>query len=212
MSVSETATSVPGVRLPKDMPSNWSAREIVYARYTIDLTRPEGDRVVAQPCSYVVRDVSIEDFIKSRLKRHPLPERAATYEQAANDPEPKRPINIFVSEPCWVVIELDDLWDWCFKPNGPGLTTKVDHKSKNGALNHVLAGGATVGPNGPSTKDCRLVYFGVACRLDLEHQRFLCHVDTSRLGLRDDPIEPDIPNDGGRFPFPVDGTPCGDDA
>ena len=207
----EATTTGPGVKLPKDKPGNFSPSEIVYTRYSYDRTKPDGERVIPDPGSHVVRNMSIEDFINSRVKGGPLPPADCTYKQPGDDSAPQRPINIFVSEQCWLVIELDPSEKWQFSPGEPGITTRKDHQDDNWGLTHVMPGGQLVGSEGPTGDGCLLIYFGVNARCKNEHQRFLCNIDMSQLGFRDDPVDPDIPNDGGKFPFPLFGKPCPED-
>jgi len=209
-SETETTATVPGVKLPKDRPDGFEPVEIVYTRYTVDRTKPEGKRIVPQPGSHVVRGMTIEDFIDARVNGR-LPPADDTYQQAGNDSGEKRPINIFVSEQCWLVIELDEKEKWQFKPGAPGITTRDDHQDDNWGLMHVMPRGKLADGDGPTGDGCRMIYFGVNARCGNERQRFICNVDVSQLGLREDPIDPDIPNDGGKFPYPLWGKPCPED-
>lgn len=208
----EATKIVPGVELPKDRPVNFTPSEIVYTRYTYNRTRPEGERVVPNPGSHVMHGADIDAFIAARVKGRPLPPADAVYRQAGDDPAQERPINIFVSEQCWLVIELDPWETWQFTPGAPGITTPTDHKDDNWGLMHVMSDGTIADGKGPTGDGCRLIYFGVNARRTNEHQRFICNIDLSGVGLTDLLVDPDIPNDGGRFPFPLDDDPSLEDA
>lgn len=207
----ETGATAPGFRLQKERPSKFEPVEIVYTRYTIDRTKPEGEQVVPELGSQVVRGMTIEEFIDWRVHGR-LPPADDVYHQASDDSAEARPINIYVSDQCWVVIELDDKEKWQFRPGAPGITTRDDHKDDNWGLMHLMPLGKFADGEGSTGDGCRLIWFGVNARCKNEHQRFICNVDRLPAGLRDDPIEPDIPNDGGKFPFPLYGKPCPEDA
>jgi len=196
---------------PADSPINvplattgncWQLREIVYAHYTYDDKKPEGQRVSAKTRSRVVRGMDIERFVEHRLS---LPDSLPEGDMRPwpeGDPEEDRPLNNYVSEPCWVVIELDRNVPWYFEPNQPGITTQFAYKDDNSDLMHVTPDGLRAGCLGPDDIDCRLIYFVVQRRTEtMQHQKFLCHVIHKDKRLDDpDQIDPDIPNDGGRFP------------
>lgn len=205
----KTPMTTTGFRLPRERPSAFNPVEIVYTRYAIDRTRPPGRQVVSRPGGCVIRGMSVDDFIASRVKKDPLPTCATTYGQLAE--AASRPIDIYVSDECWLVIELDEQEKWQFTPGQPAITTRDDHKDDNWGLTHVMPKGPSAGGDGPSGPGCRIIYFGVHARCGHERQRFICNVDFSQIGFLDEQIDPDIPNDGGKFPFPLIGKPCPED-
>lgn len=201
---SNAAVPPPEFDLPQDEPENWEAIEIVYTFYTRNSV---GD-VVAQPRSYVVCKKTIQEFIRDVRLGAPLPPSCYTRTKHPHDPAPvEQPIDIYVGCKSYVVIELDRQFDWRFKKGRPGVTTKVDYGDSNWGLRHVMPGGAEFDNVGPSADDCRIVYFGMRERDDYQRQHFRLHVVSGKG--REDPvlIDPDIPNDGGRFPA-IDRSPC----
>lgn len=196
------ATEIRDIPLP-DTGTDWDLGEIVYTHYSYDETAPVGRRVLPTPRSYAVKERDIKRFIQQRIKRLPLPQ-GQTLGWRSDDPEPDRPINIYVTDPCWVVIQLDSNVDWQFEPGQPGITAQGDYGHENCDLKHVTMSGVLAGSVAPADEPCRLIYFAVPQRLrkEWDHQKFRCHIVRRNKRL-DDPVDPDIPNDGGRFPFPV---------
>ena len=209
----ETSQATSGVPLPNRNGQGLAPEEIVYALYTYDRTQPEGRRVSALKRGYVVRSTDVKRFAQARIDRDDLPAHVQTRRPAPTDRKPDRPLNIYVGKPCWVVIELDRDADWQFEPGQPGITTATSHDDDNCDLMHVMSDGTPAGSVAPAAGVCRLIYFRVQKRKDIEHQRFHCHIIHGR-GRLDDPdaVDPDIPNDGGRFPFPLIGAPHADEA
>lgn len=212
----ETAEHTVGVPLPNTMGQGEAPREIVYARYNYKKTNPARRRVVVDKRSYVVpltANETIETFLQARVDHLPLPQHGRTRQRRSGDPKPDRPVNIYVGDPCWVVIELNHKVDWRFEPGQPGVTVEDGHGDDNCDLGHVMADGTLAGPVAPASGVCQLVYFRVQRRDEIEHQRLYCHIVHENKRLEDpDQVDPDIPNDGGRFPFPIDGTPGEHDA
>lgn len=196
-----------GVPLPSTS-GIWKLGEVVYTQYTYDEMMPPGHRVIAKIRSYAVPESDIAAFVDARLRRLPLTDTGKVRQWPGEDPVLDRSINIYVGGPCWVVIELDPNIDWHFEPNQPGITTKHDHGDNNCDLMHVMDHATRAGSLGPDDRDCRLIYFVVNKRPTRhDHQRFLCNVIHTNKRLEDpDQIDPDIPNDGGRFPFPYLGA------
>jgi hypothetical protein len=189
----------PGVPLP-DTGEHWKLSEVVYTQYGYDERLPEGHRVFAKIRSYAVRESDIERFVEARRRREPIPGGGSVREWGRASRQKDRPLNIHIRKPCWVVIELDPNIDWQFEPDQPAVTTKIPYGDDNCDLVHVMTDGTRVHSRAPAEGKCRLIYFVVKSRpRDWHHQGFLCHV--IRAGKRrEDPIDPDIPNDGGRFP------------
>lgn len=195
------------VNIPLPVRAGSPLNEIVYTQYSYDDTKPKGQKVIITTRSFVVRDTPVDRFVQSRLNSLPMPAHVQTRVWNPEDPIEDRPINIYVGNLCWVVIELDRKIDWHFEPNKPGITTKSDYSDDNCDLVHVMQNGAMAGASGPSDDTCRLIYFVVQRRLiKMEHQGFRCHIIHGKTRLDDpDQVDPDIPNDGGRFPFPLIG-------
>lgn len=188
-----------GVPLP-DTGEHWQLGEVVYTQYSYDERLPDGHRVFAKIRSYAVRTTDIEGFVEACRKRERLPAGGKVHKWRRTSQKSDRPLNIYVHKQCWVVIELDPDIDWQFEPNQRGVTTKVAQGQDNCDLMHVMSDGTVVPSVAPADGVCRLVYFVVQGRpKDWDYQGFLCHV--ARGGKRgEDTIDPDIPNDGGRFP------------
>lgn len=188
--------------LPTAMREGWSSDEIVYTLYTFNPATPGGKHVWPKISSHVFTRIDIETFISDRLAGRPLPTPTMIREHNPADTGSKKDINIYVGLPCYVVVELEGGRQWQFTAHRPAITAHADYQDDNGALEHVMPNGDLAGPTGPSGDDCRLAYFGVNARCRYEHQSFTLHLDFGRSGRRDpDQIDPDIPNDGGKFPF-----------
>lgn len=198
-----TGQTDPEFHLPSD-PPGWTAIEIVYTFYT----RDDAGNVVPKPRSYVVCRKTIAEFINSVCAGALLPPSCYVRHKHEEDLATEHPIDIYVGCKSYVVIELDRELDWRFQKDRPGVTTTRDYGDNNWGLRHVMPDGAEYGNDGPKTDDCRIVYFGVNERgIDCERQHFRLHVVSGKG--REDPVEidPDIPNDGGKFPM-FDRSPC----
>lgn len=188
--------------LPTAMRAGWIPYEIVYTLYTFDPATPGGKNVRPKVPSHVFTGVDIKTFINDRLAGRPLPPATMVRDHNDEDPIAKKDLDIYVGRPCYVVVELEGRRQWQFTAHRPAITAHADYQDDNGALEHVMPNGDLAGPSGPSGDDCRLAYFGVNARCKYEHQGFTFHLDFGRPGLRDpDQVDPDIPNDGGKFPF-----------
>lgn len=212
MNTTETEDHPVGVPLPNIMGQGEAPKEIIYTLYSYKKSNPAHRRVLVPKRSYVVPltdTMTIETFLQSRVDHGPLPPHSLTRHQRSDDQKPDRQVNIYVGDPCWVVIELDHKIDWRFEPGQPGITVEPGHGDDNCDLGHVMTDGTLAGPVAPPQGVCQLIYFRVQKRREIQHQQFYCHIIHENKRLDDpDQVEPDIPNDGGRFPFPIDGTPC----
>lgn len=191
--------------LPAQVRPGWEAGEIVHTRYTFDEADPKGT-LKGSAGSYVTSPIDIEAFVRDRLRGVSLPPPYIVRSRDSQDtcPVPARSIDIYTGRACYVVIELDPGPGWQFKIGEPGITTVDDHYDDNGALRHVMPDGRILDHKGPDGPGCRLIYFSVNRRCEFEHQQFLCHIEFGPR-LVDDPdppaVDPDVPNDGGKFPF-----------
>lgn len=191
-----------GEPLPTTMRAGWCPDEIVYTLYTFNPATPGGKHVRPKVSSHVFTGVDIKTFIRDRIAGRPLPTPVMIREHNSEDTGSKKDINIYVGRPCYVVVELEGGRQWQFTAHRPAITAHADYQDDNGALEHVMPNGDFAGPSGPTGDNCRLAFFGVNARCKYEHQGFTFHLDFGRSGLRDpDQIDPDIPNDGGKFPF-----------
>lgn len=182
---------------------DWAPYEIVYTRYT----RNKAGDIVTHPGSYVVCKKTIEQFIKELLNGEQMAPACYTRKRHADDKEPGTPQDIYVGCASYVVIELDPRLDWHFENGRPGVTTKEDYGTSNRDLRHVMANGTVLGSDGPEGNDCRIVYFAVTERDKVQRQHFHLHVVSEKQHKDPVQIDPDIPNDGGKFPtFPR--SPC----
>ncbi|MBF0664869.1 MAG: hypothetical protein IR159_04895 [Brevundimonas sp.] len=189
--------------LPQHLWSGWKAAEIIYTFYTYDPADPQGT-VHGAPRSLQLRRTDVEAFVRERLKSPDVPHQGYIRHRDPEDhwPVPDRPIDIYVGRPCYVVIELDRKLPWQFRPGHPAITSWDDNFDDNGALHHLMPDGRIVGGEGPPGEGCRIAWFGVNRRCHFEHQKFVCHIVPAGVELRDPvSVDPDIPNDGGKFPF-----------
>lgn len=202
--MTDTEVDIGDFPLPATMRAGWKPEEIVYARYTFDPVDPKGT-LKGDPTGYVICGMDVETFVRARLAGGPLPNSAITLPQTPPTDTTVRAIDIYIRKPCHVVIELDPKLDWQFKIGQPGLTAEDDNHDDNGDVRHVMSDGRILKSAGPDSDGCRIIYFGVNRRCTSEHQKFFCHIDFgSRFALLPDPfplVDPDIPNDGGKFPF-----------
>lgn len=201
--MTEDRTTGPEFRLPPTDPGGWTDYEIVYTRFT----RDAAGKIITDPGSSVVCHTKLDDFLKKLGK--PQGVAPACYQRKRHDNDPRKggPLDIYVGCASYVVIELDPKLGWQFAKGRAGVTTKKDYGDTNWGLQHVMPNGLEFGDEGPNADDCRIVYFRVADRDEFERQHFRLHVVSG--DQRKDPVEidPDIPNDGGKFPmFPR--TPC----
>lgn len=188
--------------IPPTMRDGWIPDEIVYTLYTYPPGKPGGRNVRPKVSSYVFSYTDIKSFIADRVAGRPLPAHTMVREHNDADPGPRKDINIYVGRPCYVVVELEGHRQWQFTVGRPAITAHADYQDDNGALEHVMPNGDLAGPSGPTGDGCRLAHFGVNARCRHEHQSFTIHLDFGTAGLREpDQIDPDIPNDGGKFPF-----------
>lgn len=197
-----------GFFLPQAMRAGWKPFEIVYARYTRDPGDPKAE-VIALPGSYVICRTDIEAFVRGRLKNEPLPGYICRRRRDKKDPctTPARSIDIYVGCASYVVIELDAALPWQFRKGHPGITTEIDQGESNGRLFHVMPDGRVLDEAGPDGDGCRVIYFEMNERDPYEHQKFICHIDFGKSLSDPIMVDPDIPNDGGKFPtFPR--SPC----
>jgi hypothetical protein len=190
--------------LPQTMRRGWVAYEIVYTCYKVDPTDPAGRRIIVSTSSHVIEGDDIRGFIKARVDGDRLPSPARIRSKNPADTAAHKPLNTYVGGPCYVVFELESGPNWQFQPGRPAVTTDKDYGIQNGALEHVMANGDLAGPCGPSGDGCRLVYFGVNSRTKFQHPTFFCHLEFEPSAARDETqIDPDVPNDGGKFPVPM---------
>ncbi|MDI6623085.1 MAG: hypothetical protein QME55_00005 [Brevundimonas sp.] len=202
-----------GVPLPDLHGDGEKPREIVYARYTYDGSKSEGERVIVTTRGHVPWTRNIARFVQDRIDRKGLfiPRRMRLHNRS-KDPKPDRRLNVYVGDPCWVVIELDHNIPWHFESGQPGITVEPGHDDDNCDLVHVMPDGTHVRRAAPAQGTCRLLFFRVQRRCGYEHQRLYCHIIHRNKRLEDpDQVDPDIPNDGGKFPFPLHGKPCPED-
>ncbi|HYD26327.1 nucleotide synthetase [Brevundimonas sp.] len=193
------AFPIGGVPLPSTQ-QQWNLGEVVYTQYGYDETLPEGHRVFVKIRSYALPETDIGRFVDERIARAPLTDKGKLRRWTRKHQKDDRDSNIYVGQPCWVVIELDPDVDWQFAPDEPGITTKADYKQDNCDLVHVTTTGTRAESRAPANGTCKLIYFVVQSRPnDMDHQGFICNVIYGGK-RRDDMIDPDIPNDGGRFP------------
>lgn len=181
---------------------SWNPTEILYTRYTYNPADP-ARTVFGHPGSYVICRTDIEAFVKERLSQ-PLPEHVHTRKRAKEDIHtvPVKPADIYVGCPCYVVIELDPALDWQFRKGVPGIEILGPHDKDNAELRHVMPNGDIVGPQGPTRDGCRMLYFKATARREYEHQTLSCVFENNVKGMFEpDQVDPDIPNDGGKFPY-----------
>ncbi|WP_334165079.1 nucleotide synthetase [Phenylobacterium sp.] len=190
-------------RLPRRPPSDWTPKYILYSQYTF---LAEGGELRFQSTTWAVKQTNVHRFI------HDL---ATSGPSMLGDPLVYRPgvtpLDVFVEDPCWMVIELDKAKDWQFRVGGPALTAKQDYGDDNWGLKHVppevklneLGELELLSDHGPGIDECRIAFFGVVRRGAYEHQQFNVHIQLGQGGYArrlEIMIDPDFPDIGGGFP------------
>lgn len=194
-------TPATGYELDPPLPDPWERKEIIYTRYTVN----EDEGLRGDPRSYVIEGTDIDAFVKARAGNEPLPTWTHILEKNPKDPTTVRPIDIYVRRPCYVVIELDRNLSWQFAERKPGIVQKSNAGSMDNDLHHVLSDGQIVGPDKPGKAGCRILFFSVRTRgggRDFEYVGFVCNIENyPKMPFEDPLVDPDIPNNGGKFPF-----------
>lgn len=190
----------------------WKAVEILYTRYTRDPNNPR--RAIAAPGSAVYcpgndHRAGLRKFLLDRRTGIRLPPPVCIRKRHCKDTwlHPVSPVDIYIGVPSYIVIELDESTGWQFTKNHPGITPQAEDGGDNFNLHHVMPNGSIEGPNGPTGDGCRILYFSANQRLRFAHQQFHCHIDFGAFITDPEPVDPDIPNDGGKFPF-IESSPC----
>lgn len=198
--------------------SGWEAIEILYTRYQRDPNDPR--RAIAAPGSGVYcpgedHKAGLRKFLDELKTGAKLPLPVCIRKRHCHDTwmHPVSPVDIYIGVPSYIVIELDESTGWQFMKNHPGITMQADHRHDNFNLGHVMPSGPDAGPNGPTGDGCRILYFSANQRPKFVHQQFHCHIDFGALIADPESVDPDIPNDGGKFPLhpesPCRGGRCG---
>lgn len=187
-------------KLRKNPPAEWEPIEIIYSRYTYTASGSSIE-FSAQPSSCVVPSRDIERFI-DRLRRGEAPDCSETLTPEDAGMSNATPLDIWVRERCYVVVELDPDRDWQFRRRDVALTAKADYEHDNCGLRHVLPDGSRT-PDGPGVEGCRIIYFAVVRREAKERQSFNFHVELRQggTGWLELAIDPDVPNTGSGFPL-----------
>lgn len=199
--------------------SNWEAVEIIYTRYIRDPN--DARRAIIAPGSGVYcpgpdHKAGLRKFL-SELRRGVEPSSPeCTRKRHCWDTwiHPVSPVDIYIGVPSYIVIELDKTTGWQFKKNQPGITMQADHSGDNFNLHHVMSKESEdADGDGPTGDGCRILYFSANPRGQFVHQQFHCHIDFGAAVTDPVPVDPDIPNDGGKFPLhpesPCRGGRCG---
>lgn len=210
----ETKSQNEHVNLPTRT-NSWQPVEIVYSKislaaFDLGASAPprSGFRFSATPSSWEVRSTDVGAFVDELLRGRIPAGREKTPRVIWTNPPPG-PIDILVENPCYVVIELDPNIDWFFRTGGAGVTAKQPYDQDNCDLMHVNGIG-DVTADAPNVQGCRIVYFSVVHRksgVD-DRQHFNLHVEFPQAAGYNSIeiiIDPDVPNNGGVFPFdPLD--------
>ncbi|WP_421932036.1 nucleotide synthetase [Phenylobacterium sp.] len=198
------------IRLQRNAPADFKPQEIVYARFTMNPNRPRLGfqaeecgvvqnetlgTLLAKRCGAVVQPVTVVPKIPDPLGPGTITDR-----------------DVPVDKPCTVVLELSADWEWQFRTQDVGVTSKDDYSDDNCDLWHVnsdgsLARGTPANDANPDTgatrvqNKCRIVMFSVVRRGDHEPQKFNLHIEVlqSATDSVEIIIDPDVPNNGGTF-------------
>ena len=185
-------------RLPRTIPPYWQPKETVVARLTHDGAgglmnfRLEDAEIydVGDPVA-LIRDLNGANPTSPNHTRPPV---AAAH-----------PMEIWVRDPCYVVVMLERNGYVRFRAGGPAITSKEDYSDDNCALVHVSADYKILPDRAPGP-DCYFAYFSLYQRGKWERQSFNFHLELwqdKNRGWLEISIDPDIPDDGGGVPFPV---------
>lgn len=190
----------------------FKAIEIVFARYKRDPNDPRraiSDAVSGVYCPGDDAQAGLRKFIDGLKAEIPPQGLVCKRKRHCKDTwlHKVSPVDIYLGVPSYVVIELEKSTGWQFIKGRPGITPQADHGPHNGGLRHVMPTGPEAGASGPTGDGCRILYFSATQRGRFVHQQFHCHIDFGNFVTDPDPIDPDIPNDGGKFPF-TNSSPC----
>ncbi|MDO8377998.1 nucleotide synthetase [Phenylobacterium sp.] len=188
------------IKLQTNPPPNFKAMEVVYARYTL-AAMGKKLRFWAEQ-SGVFQGGTLDDLLAQRCG--PTPTDVVTVPKVANGGGAGgRPItdrDVLVDMPCFLVMELSPDWDWQFRTQDVGVTSKEDYNDDNCDLWHINPDGAR-SRRTPNGNDCRLVVFSAVRRQAQERQKFNLHIEVvqSPNDSVEIIIDPDVPNNGGTF-------------
>jgi hypothetical protein len=142
--------------------------------------------------------------------------------QADYPEEPAGPIDLPITDQCWVILELEKDINWRFSSTQPAVTTKAPEEplvnggvkkfGLNANLRYAYENGVVVDDpaKGPADVNCRIVFFRVVGRAkgEVQGMNFVVELYTvvaKGVAGKVIPliIDPDVPNDGGTgFPSP----------
>jgi hypothetical protein len=106
----------------EQLPSDWSAVNIVYSKMHYDMTGSYLNFKLA-PGSQTFLETNIETFLQ-KLAHEDLTHGAPAPRSPAHSP--RGSLDIDIDDRCYVVLELDEGLQWQFNAAGVGVTTKAD--------------------------------------------------------------------------------------
>jgi len=163
----------------------------------------------------VMTDEDIEAFAQNfAMTGKPLERKflaAAVVKPLAILPGPSR-LDLTVDRQCYLLIHLDETFNWVFQPDFLPLSFKKDYdipgavggfaKLKNFNLRRVDEKGTVLKPGDVQQYKCRTIFMSVNQRDYLDDESFNLHVEFIEGAYTLKTIfDPDIKNDGGA-PFP----------
>jgi hypothetical protein len=214
-----SAPKIVGHEIPDDAPAWTEGKPIRHFVLTLtrstrrraeDMNLPERALVFfkvertpkSKPTARTVDDVQafLTDSMSSRVGR------ARPYRVR----RPASSIHFNITEPTWLLIELDPSINWRYSTAHPAATTKeAVPAGSNADLRHVFhAGGELRATREPTEHDCRFIFFRVCKREENEKQGFNLAVElyqqvANGQYLYEIPIiiDPDVPEIGSeKFP------------
>jgi|HubBroStandDraft_6_1064221.scaffolds.fasta_scaffold31617_3 hypothetical protein len=145
-------SSGPGYAMGTSAPSGWTPQQIRYYQLSMQNTSM-GIQYIYSGGSGITTSTNISSFIDSVV---------------AGDPDVGSPLpsddtapNIILTEPCYVVVQLDSSKNWAFQPSAAPMLTQADLPTKYCALNLVDGGGNIYSAQAPSSPACLILYFSV---------------------------------------------------
>ncbi|MFL5297949.1 MAG: nucleotide synthetase [Phenylobacterium sp.] len=219
--------TISGVPIPETTDIRWEGPKPI--RHFVFALRQASNRRIEQ------MNLPQHSLVLFREEQTPNPAtRATTVEEAAayaaalataQKDYPRKdagPIDLPITDQCWVVLELEKDINWRFSSTQPAVTTKaaetpldhdgVEKSGLNANLRYAYPNGDVVADpeKGPAGFNCRVVFFRVVGRAKDERQAMnfvveLYTVVEKGVAGKVIPliIDPDVPNDGTTgFPSP----------
>ncbi len=142
-----------GYALGTSTPTGWTPQQIRYYKLSMQVTT-SGVQYIYLSGSGTTNSTDISSFVASVVAGDPV----VTSSLPSGDTAP----DIIVTEPCYVVVQLDSSKNWAFQPGVAPILTQDNLATKYCALNLLDGNGKYYTGQAPSSPDCLILYFSVA--------------------------------------------------